>query len=55
MLGTVLLIVLIMLLLGVFPAWPHSRGWEYGPSGVIGVILLYSIDSSSARQNIMSL
>ncbi|HUX18719.1 MAG TPA: DUF3309 family protein [Acidithiobacillus sp.] len=40
MLGTVLLIVLIMLLLGVFPAWPHSRGWGYGPSGVIGVILL---------------
>lgn len=40
MLGTVLLIVLIMLLLGVFPAWPHSRAWGYGPSGVIGVILL---------------
>jgi len=40
MLGTVLLIVLIMLLLGVFPAWPHSRGWGYGPSGVIGLILL---------------
>ncbi|MHB8211751.1 MAG: DUF3309 family protein [Acidithiobacillus sp.] len=40
MLGTVLLIVLIMLLLGVFPAWPHSRGWGYGPSGVISVILL---------------
>ncbi|WP_366937041.1 DUF3309 family protein [Acidithiobacillus sp.] len=38
--GTVLLIVLIMLLLGVFPAWPHSRGWGYGPSGVIGLILL---------------
>lgn len=40
MLGTVLLIILIMLLLGVFPAWPHSRGWGYGPSGVIGFILL---------------
>jgi len=40
MLGTVLLIVLIMLLLGVFPAWPHSRGWGYGPSGAIGLILL---------------
>ena len=40
MLGTVLLIVSIMLLLGVFPAWPHSRGWGYGPSGVIGLILL---------------
>lgn len=40
MLGTVLLVVLIMLLLGVFPAWPHSRGWGYGPSGVVGVALL---------------
>ncbi|MCL5980159.1 MAG: DUF3309 domain-containing protein [Gammaproteobacteria bacterium] len=40
MLGTVLLVLLIMLLLGVFPAWPHSRGWGYGPSGVVGVVLL---------------
>ncbi|MHB1322389.1 MAG: DUF3309 family protein [Acidithiobacillus ferrivorans] len=40
MLGTVLLVILIMLLLGVFPAWPHSRGWGYGPSGVVGVVLL---------------
>ncbi|MCR2832142.1 DUF3309 domain-containing protein [Acidithiobacillus ferrooxidans] len=40
MLGIVLLVVLMMLLLGVFPAWPHSRGWGYGPSGVIGVVLL---------------
>ncbi|MHB8251477.1 MULTISPECIES: DUF3309 family protein [Acidithiobacillus] len=40
MLGTVLLVVLIMLLLGVFPAWPHSRAWGYGPSGVVGVVLL---------------
>ena len=40
MLGTVLLVVLIMLLLGVFPAWPHSKGWGYGPSGVVGVVLL---------------
>ncbi|MHB8248293.1 MAG: DUF3309 family protein [Acidithiobacillus sp.] len=36
----VLLIVLILLLLGVFPAWPHSREWGYGPSGIIGVVLL---------------
>lgn len=40
MLGAVLLVVLIMLLLGVFPAWPHSRAWGYGPSGVVGVVLL---------------
>jgi len=40
MLGTVLLVVLILLLLGVFPAWPHSRRWGYGPSGVVGIVLL---------------
>ncbi|MDD2746820.1 MAG: DUF3309 family protein [Acidithiobacillus ferrooxidans] len=40
MLGTVLLVVLIMLLLGVFPTWPHSRAWGYGPSGVVGIVLL---------------
>lgn len=39
-LGTVLLIVLILLLLGVIPTWPHSRSWGYAPSGAIGVILV---------------
>ncbi len=39
-LGTILLIVLILMLIGVVPAWPHSRGWGYGPSGVLGVILV---------------
>ena len=39
-LGTILLLVLILLLLGVIPAWPHSRSWGYTPSGVIGTILL---------------
>jgi hypothetical protein len=38
--GTILLIVLILLLLGVIPTWPHSRGWGYGPSGILGVVLL---------------
>ena len=38
--GTVLLIILVLLLLGVFPSWPHSRGWGYGPSGAVGLILL---------------
>lgn len=38
--GTILLIVLILLLIGVIPSWPHSRGWGYGPSGVIGLIVL---------------
>ncbi|WP_262272452.1 DUF3309 domain-containing protein [Microvirga yunnanensis] len=41
--GTILLIVLILILIGVVPAWPHSRGWGYGPSGVLGVILLIVI------------
>ena len=39
-LGTVLLIVLVLLLVGVIPTWPHSRGWGYAPSGVIGTILI---------------
>ncbi|MDO8862103.1 DUF3309 family protein [Haliea sp. E1-2-M8] len=38
--GTILLIVLILLLIGVIPSWPHSRQWGYGPSGAIGVIVL---------------
>ncbi|WP_366929493.1 DUF3309 family protein [uncultured Thiodictyon sp.] len=38
--GTILLVVLILLLLGVIPAWPHSRSWGYAPSGVIGTILI---------------
>lgn len=39
MLGTVLLIVLVLLLLGSLPAWPYSRGWGYAPMGGIGLIL----------------
>nr|WP_200153592.1 DUF3309 family protein [Chromatium okenii] len=39
-LGTILLIVLILLLLGAIPTWPHSRSWGYAPSGVIGTVLL---------------
>ncbi len=40
MLGALLLIVLILLIVGAFPAWPHSRGWGYYPSGGVGVLLL---------------
>ena len=40
MLGTILLIVLILALLGAVPSWPYSRGWGYYPSGGIGLILL---------------
>jgi len=43
MLSTVLLVVLILLLIGAFPAWPHSRSWGYGPSGITGVILIILI------------
>lgn len=42
-LGTILLIVLILLLIGVVPAWPHSRSWGYGPSGGLGVVLVVII------------
>jgi Protein of unknown function (DUF3309) len=39
-LGTILLVILILLLIGAFPTWPHSRGWGYGPSGVVGLVVL---------------
>lgn len=39
-LGTILLIVLVLLLVGAIPSWPHSRGWGYGPSGGIGLLLV---------------
>ena len=38
--STVLLVVLILLLLGALPAWPHSRSWGYGPSGLLGLVLV---------------
>jgi hypothetical protein len=40
MLGTILLVVLILLLLGAIPAWPHSRSWGYYPSGGVGLIAI---------------
>ena len=40
MLGTILIIVVILLLIGAIPSWPHSADWGYGPSGVLGVILV---------------
>ena len=39
-LGTLLLIVVIQLLIGAIPTWPHSRSWGYAPSGVLGVVVL---------------
>jgi len=40
MLGTVLLVILILLLVGAIPSWPHSRSWGYGPSGILGILLI---------------
>lgn len=42
-LGTILLIIVVLLLIGAIPTWPHSRGWGYGPSGGLGLILLIVI------------
>lgn len=41
--GTILLIVLILLLIGAIPSWPHSRSWGYAPSGVLGFVVLVVI------------
>ncbi|MGJ0514997.1 MAG: DUF3309 family protein [Methylomicrobium sp.] len=38
--GTILLIILILLLVGVIPVWPHSRSWGYGPIGGLGTLLI---------------
>jgi len=38
--STILLVILILILVGAIPAWPHSRSWGYGPSGGIGLILI---------------
>lgn len=38
--GTVLLIILILILIGVIPTWPHSKSWGYGPSGGIGLLVV---------------
>jgi Protein of unknown function (DUF3309) len=40
MLGTILLVLLILILIGALPTWPHSRGWGYYPSGGIGLVLV---------------
>lgn len=39
-LGTILVIVLVLALIGVIPVWPHSRSWGYGPSGGVGLIVI---------------
>jgi len=42
-LGTILLIILILMLIGAFPTWPHSRNWGYGPSGGLGLVVIIII------------
>ncbi|TMJ77909.1 MAG: DUF3309 domain-containing protein [Alphaproteobacteria bacterium] len=39
-LGTIVLVVLILMLVGAFPSWPHSRSWGYGPSGGLGLVVV---------------
>jgi hypothetical protein len=43
MIGTILIVILILLLLGAFPTWPHSRDWGYFPTGGLGIILIIVI------------
>jgi hypothetical protein len=38
--STILLVIVVLLLLGALPRWPHSRNWGYGPSGLLGVLLV---------------
>jgi len=38
--STIVIILLILVLIGAIPAWPHSRSWGYGPSGIVGVVLI---------------
>jgi hypothetical protein len=40
MLSTILVVLLILLLLGAIPSWPYSRSWGYGPSGILGIVLI---------------
>jgi hypothetical protein len=40
---TILVIVLILVLIGALPSWPYSRGWGYGPSGLLGLLLLVAL------------
>lgn len=42
-LGTILLIIVILMLVGVLPTWPHARSWGYGPSGIVSIVLLVLI------------
>lgn len=38
--GTILLVIILLMLIGAIPSWPHSRNWGYGPSGLLGLVLI---------------
>ena len=42
-LGTIVLIILILLVIGAIPSWPYSQGWGYGPSGLLGIVVIIMI------------
>lgn len=50
MLGTILLVILILMLLGAVPTWPHSRDWGYVPSGGLGLVVLIVVVLILLRQ-----
>ena len=52
MLGIILLVVLVMLLIGAVPAWPHSREWGYVPSGGVGLILIVVLTAGCATEQL---
>lgn len=41
--GTILLVLLVLMLIGAIPSWPHSRSWGYAPSGVLGTVLVVAL------------
>ena len=43
MLGTILIVILVLMVLGAMPTWPHSKSWGYGPSGGLGLVLIIII------------
>lgn len=40
LMGTILLVIILLMLIGAIPSWPHSRNWGYGPSGLLGLVLI---------------
>ena len=52
--STILIVILVLVLLGAVPAWPYSRGWGYGPSGIVGLLLIVlEIGRASCRERVL--